>query len=111
MGISRLFTRSIVVTWAAEENAFSVAASSPMDQLYTVLLGMSSCTDPLAEAAVADSVVARLIQERAALEEQVATLRAARDGMDPDEYEAALEELLIELGLKNREIRQRTGGS
>lgn len=75
-------------------------------------LGEPTATNTaLAEAAAADSVVARLIQERAALEEQVATLRAARDGMDPDEYEAALEELLIELGLKNREIRQRTGGS
>jgi hypothetical protein len=62
------------------------------------------------EAAAADSVVARLVSERAALEEQVAVLRAAREGMDPEAYQSALEDLLIELALKNRELRQRTGG-
>lgn len=64
----------------------------------------------LAAAAASDSVVARLVGERSALEEQVVVLRAAREGMDPDEYQKALEDLLVELGLKNREIRARTGG-
>ncbi len=75
-------------------------------------LGQPTATSAaLATAAAADSVLARLLQERAGLEDQVAALRATRQGMDADVYQASLEELLVELGLKSREIRQRTGGS
>ncbi|MFT5434314.1 MAG: hypothetical protein ACI9OJ_005027 [Myxococcota bacterium] len=70
----------------------------------------TAANSALAAAAAADSVVGRLVSERAAFEEQVAVLRAAREGMDPEAYQSALEDLLIELALKNREIRQRTGG-
>lgn len=70
----------------------------------------TAANSALAAAAASDTTLARLIRERATLEEQVATLRSTRDGMDPDAYQSALEELLIELGLKNREIRARSGG-
>ena len=68
-------------------------------------------TGPQPIPATADSVLARMYGERAALEQQVAELRRLRDSMDPDVYESELETLLIELALKNREIRAREGGS
>lgn len=57
-----------------------------------------------------DSVLVRLLGERAELESRVAQLRAARESMDPQEYEARLEELLVEIALKSREITARGGG-
>ena len=57
-----------------------------------------------------DSILVRLLGERAALEARVAQLRAARESMDPEEYEARLEELLVEIALKSREITARGGG-
>ena len=57
-----------------------------------------------------DSVLVRLMNERAELETRVARLRAIRETLDPAEYEARLEELLVEIALKNREIGARGGG-
>ncbi len=64
----------------------------------------------LPEAAAADSVLARLLREQAELETRIARLRARRGEMDPEAYEAELEELLVELALKNREVEGRRGG-
>ena len=58
----------------------------------------------------ADSVLTRLYRERADFEAQVAELRRLRDSMDPEIYESELEALLVDLALKNREIRAREGG-
>lgn len=59
-----------------------------------------------------DSVSVRLMTEISALEARVAQLRGRQSEMDPDAYEAALEELLLEIALKNRELtRRREGGS
>jgi hypothetical protein len=59
-----------------------------------------------------DSVTVRLMTEIAELEAEVARLRARQSEMDPDAYEAALEELVLEIALKNRELtRRREGGS
>ena len=58
----------------------------------------------------ADSVLTRLYQERADFETRVAELRRLRDSMDPEIYDSELEALLIDLALKNREIRAREGG-
>jgi hypothetical protein len=60
--------------------------------------------------ATADSVLVRLYAERSALEDRVAELRRQRDELDPERYEARLEELLVEIALKTREIRAREGG-
>jgi len=57
-----------------------------------------------------DSVLVRLMNERGGLEARVARLRAARETLDPAEYEARLEELLVEIALKSREIAARGGG-
>jgi hypothetical protein len=64
-----------------------------------------------AQAAAADDPALRaLIVERTRLEERVAALRARKDQMEPAAYERELEELLVQLALKNREIRERGGG-
>jgi hypothetical protein len=57
-----------------------------------------------------DSVLVRLMNERTALEARVAQLRARRDEMDREDYESQLEDLLVEIALKSREIEARGGG-
>ena len=47
-----------------------------------------------------------LYAERADIEARVDDLRVLRGGADQEEYQAELERLLIELALKNRQIRQ-----
>jgi len=63
-----------------------------------------------AERSTDDPEFQRLYEERAALQRRIDELRALRDQMDPERYEAQLEELLVDLALKNREIRAREGG-
>ena len=57
-----------------------------------------------------DSALARLYRERAELEGRVAELRRRRSELEAAEYDRRLEELLLELALKTREIRDREGG-
>jgi hypothetical protein len=52
-----------------------------------------------------DPELARLYAERAAIQARIDGLRAQRDQMGEDAYFDALEPILIELALKNREIR------
>ncbi len=63
-----------------------------------------------AGAAAADPRLATLYAEREALERRVADLRMRKDELEPREYEARLEELLVELALKARQIREIEGG-
>jgi len=58
-----------------------------------------------------DPELARLYEERAAIQVRVDALRAGRGDMTDEEYLGALEPLLVELALKNREIRAREGGA
>ena len=57
-------------------------------------------------ASVADPALRALLQERQALEDQVAALRARKAGMDAAEYERQLETLVTSLALKTRAIQQ-----
>jgi hypothetical protein len=57
-----------------------------------------------------DSVLVTLYNEKRGLEERIATLRNLKDQMEEAAYEAELEELLVELALKNRAIREREAG-
>lgn len=57
-----------------------------------------------------DPVLARMYRERTQIQERLDQLRAARDAMTAERYETELEALLVELALKNREIRAREGG-
>ena len=58
----------------------------------------------------ADPELAALHERRRALEERIAALTALRDTMDAERYEAELEELLVELTLTTRAIRDKEGG-
>lgn len=57
-----------------------------------------------------DPVLNQLLQERAEIQGRLEQLRGRRSTMGQDAYDAALEELLVELALKTREIRAREGG-
>lgn len=60
--------------------------------------------------ATADPVLARLYEERVAIQGRIDALRTSRATMSAEQYDQALEALLVELALKNREIRAREGG-
>ncbi len=53
-----------------------------------------------------DPELQALYRERQALEARVDDLRRIRGGADPDQYQAELETLMIELALKSRELRE-----
>ena len=56
---------------------------------------------------VADPVLRTLLEERNQLESDIEALRFIQDTMSEQEYELRMEELLIELALKNQEARAR----
>jgi len=74
----------------------------------TLFLGAS----PTAVAAMStdDPVLRVLYEEKATLEQRVEELTAIKDQMEEARYETALEDLLVELALKNRAIQAREGG-
>ncbi len=57
-----------------------------------------------------DPVLARLYDERAEIQARIDEVRTLRESMDEERYLEALEPLLVELALKNREIRAAEGG-
>lgn len=57
-----------------------------------------------------DPALRALYQERRAIEDRIAALRAARDRTAPAQYEQEMEKLLVELAKKSREIREREKG-
>jgi hypothetical protein len=58
-----------------------------------------------------DPVLERLYEERREIQGHIDDLRAMRDALPPERYAEQLEALLVELALKNREIRAREGGT
>lgn len=76
-------------------------------------LGAAAAT--AAAATVPDSVtdpqLRRLYEERADLRTRIEALRLRRDQMETAAYESQLEDLLVELALKNREIQEWGGGA
>ncbi|GMR12081.1 MAG: hypothetical protein BMS9Abin29_0268 [Gemmatimonadota bacterium] len=63
-----------------------------------------------AEHSTDDPILRRFYEERMILQRRIDELRAIKDQVGAERYEALLEELLVELALKNREIRAREGG-
>ena len=61
---------------------------------------------PIIEAG-GDKELARLIAERQRLEEAVEKLKAKKESMKPEEYDAELEKLLVDLAKVNQEIKTR----
>jgi hypothetical protein len=63
----------------------------------------------VAAAASADPALSPLLERRSALEAEIAALRSRRSELSESAYETALEELLVDLALVSREIRERGG--
>ena len=57
-----------------------------------------------------DPVLNQLLQDRAGIQGRIDALRTQKGSMSQEAYDTALEELLVELALKTREIRAREGG-
>lgn len=76
---------------------------------FFVLRGSAAVGRNAEEALPDDPVLRALVQERLAIEAEIDALRLRRNEMDPEAYDAALEELLLDLALKNREIREAGG--
>jgi hypothetical protein len=64
--------------------------------------------EPSPDAAPTDEVLLKLLQQRAALEAEVDDLKVKKTFMQPSEYEAEFERLMIELAKISRDVRQRT---
>lgn len=73
--------------------------------------GAGTASAGAAAEGVTDPELRRLYQEKADLEARVRELRALRATMEESRYEAELEALLVEVALKNREIRAKGGGT
>ena len=54
-----------------------------------------------------DPAVAALVQERDAIEQQIAALRLKKASMDQAAYDADMEKLLTSLALKTKALRDR----
>jgi hypothetical protein len=76
----------------------------------TFYVGGDARTVAAQAAASDDPALQALLTERARIEERVAALRAGKAALDAAEYDRQLEELLVQLALKNREIRAHGGG-
>jgi hypothetical protein len=53
-----------------------------------------------------DPAVKKLVDEKDAIDREIAALKLRKDGMDEAQYDAAMEKLLTELALKTRAIRE-----
>jgi len=89
---------------AAGESDGSVAARF-------FLGGARGPADDAAELAGASGPLRELLLERARIEGEVEALKARKDGMQPDAYDAALEALFVRLALNARAIRAERGES
>ena len=68
-------------------------------------------TDDAAEIAAADGAERELLEERIRIEAEVEALKARKDDMAPDAYDAALEALFVRLALNARALRAEREGT
>jgi hypothetical protein len=70
-----------------------------------MFLGIGRADATLA-ADTSDPAVKKLVDEKDAIDREIAALKLRKSGMDEAQYEAAMEKLLTELALKTRAIRE-----
>jgi len=70
----------------------------------------SASAGPVPEG-ITDPALVRLYEEKAELERRIEELKALRGQMEESRYQTELEDLLVQLALKNREIREKGGGA
>ena len=63
---------------------------------------------PAAPAATGDTALATLLKRKADLEAQIDALKARKDSLPPEEYDAQLEKLLLELARVAQQIRTKS---
>ncbi|MEN8160994.1 MAG: hypothetical protein ABFS41_13050 [Myxococcota bacterium] len=73
--------------------------------------GAGRGTDDAAEIAAASGRERELLEERARIESEVDALKARKDALAPDDYDAALEALFVRLALNARALRLERGES
>jgi len=98
-------SREVARAYETEGKLLTEHAVLDDEQVAMTVFLSGSAVATSAEATPSDPQLAALYEEKRALEEQVAQLRLRKDEMDPDVYEQRLEDLLVELALKTREIR------
>jgi len=76
----------------------------------TTFLGGKRGDTPLDTTTPVDPAVSELSQERRALEDAIEALKATKGTIPAERYEQELERLLLELAMKNEEIRRKQGG-
>jgi len=72
----------------------------------TLFLGTGRADAALA-ADLSDPAMKKLVEEKDAIDQQIATLRSKKPSIDEAQYESQLEKLLTELALKTKAIRDR----
>ena len=88
--------------------AFDVAGQLPAEAtIESATLTLAGGASDVAS--VDDPQVARLLEEKAALTQEVNDLRRRKGDLDREAYERRLEDVLVRLALINRELRQRQG--
>ncbi len=103
----RLLTEHALLDDNADGEGSSEPGPQEADGPLARTLFLSAGTETVASGAVpSDPRLAALYGEKRRLEEQVAALRLRKDEMDPEVYESELEELLVELALNTRSIRE-----
>ena len=100
-------SREVARAYESEGKLLTEHAILDDEQLAMTLFLSGSAEATLAEATPSDPQLAALYQQKRVLEEQVAELRRRKDEMDPDVYDQQLEDVLVVLALKTREIRAR----
>lgn len=98
-------SREVARAYESEGKLLTEHAVLDDEQVAMTLFLSGSAEATLAEATPSDPQLAALYQQKRVLEEQVAELRRRKDEMDPDVYDQQLEDVLVELALKTREIR------
>jgi hypothetical protein len=74
----------------------------------TMFLGIGRAEATLA-ADTSDPAVKKLVDEKDAIDREIAALKLRKNGMDEAQYDAAMEKLLTELALKTKAIRDLQG--
>lgn len=85
-----------------KEGTATPAADGKQGRTAALLSLGTAAADPLP----ADPALRALYEERRALERRVESLRLMKEGMDPQRYARDLEQVLTELALKTRRIRE-----
>ncbi len=90
------------------EGSMEPSATGPDGALASrFFLAAASAT--VAAQAAGDPELAALLEKKTRLEQEIAALRGRRDQMTADRYEAALENLLLDLAVTSRAIRDKEG--